>query len=210
MSAPRRFRVLKPGDPAPLPEDPREFYVHTPRVSLMETIRRYKGVPGCSKSNLTRRKSFENWDALRAKAEAEADQKLREKMAESRASMTARHMQTARALENMGGAIENLIGAQIKKLQVMDGDKVVGWQAVDPEDMQKIASAHRAAAASVSEAILLQRDLVGEKDDRVNDLMRSAEQLYRGAIGEIEDEVNAALDEAGISATDDEAAKGAS
>ncbi len=201
----RRLRLIQPGDGPDLPPDPRDFYIRTPRVSLLEVVRRYKGHAGASKSNLTRRKSQENWDGLRARFQSETDQRTREKLAESRASMTARHMQTAKALETMSGTIESLLAAQLKQLQRVDPvTGAVSFIAILPDDMLKLANAHKSASASVVEAISLQRELVGEKDDRVADLFRAAEEIYKGSLNDLQAEVDQLLDAAEMPEAEEE------
>lgn len=204
------LRVIRPGDAvsalAPPPDGPRDMYVYM-GVTVSEIARRYAGVRGCSRDRLQARKTKENWDGLRHKAAAEAQQQTDRKVGETRADMVARHMKTARALETLGGTLENIITRAIVKMQVKDEagnvigyrsaiysptGQIVGYTDLDAEQIVKISSAHRNASSTVIEAIRLQGSLVGEKEDRVSELFRSAQELF--------DEAARAMDETATSA----------
>ena len=78
--------------PKELPEDPRDYYVANPKLTIADVAKVYKGQKGCSRQNLEIRSTNEDWvkarKELKKRARKKSDEMVIEEMAARDANRT--------------------------------------------------------------------------------------------------------------------------
>jgi len=190
-----------------LPPDPRDFYVVTPNVTIAEVALLYQRAfperKGLSRKNLERRCTKEAWAKRRTAHEDLASEKLSKTVAQSHARTRARHVSQYR---HVGRVSMRLVRGLEANLDLAEA-AVVLPEGTDPALAELLRRARsvvglrredldalRAASAAIDTASKGERELVGEKDDRITKLLEAAGDLADAELPVIEYDPEAELE----------------
>jgi len=195
-------------DGAPeLPPDPRDFYVVTPKVTVAEVASLYqRAFPerrGLSRKNLERRCTLEAWPKRRHAHEDLASEKLSKTVAQSHARTRARHVTQYRYVGRVSMRLVKGLEASLDLASAavvippgtspeLEGllRRAKSVDSLRREDLDAL----RAAATAIDTASKGERELVGEKDDRITKLLDAAGELADAEPGVIEYDPEAELE----------------